>query len=146
MPWPSKWVWKNLKPHEREWLKFLRKNSRGGILLPKTDRHTIDVTCTEHNMTSINNIADICQNIFSPWVQEHVKSINPGAVYWTILTQVSIVHGSSWCLAIQTRIQIAWLPVLHKKVLNQYWSIVQNQNQPQKHHIHVSQKALYKKV
>ena len=30
-------------------MRNLRKNHRGGIILPKTDRLAIDVTCTEHN-------------------------------------------------------------------------------------------------
>ena len=41
---------KNLKnPKQRKIIKH-RKNQIRGILLPRTDRHTIDGTSTEHNM------------------------------------------------------------------------------------------------
>ena len=48
---PLNWVRKSFKKKTtlNRKIRNLRKNHRRGIILPRTDRHAMDVTCTEHN-------------------------------------------------------------------------------------------------
>ena len=55
-------------------IRNLRKNHRGGILLPRMDIHAINITCTEHNIMIIMVYLEFIRHQRVP---KSVKSINP---------------------------------------------------------------------
>ena len=52
----------------------LRKNHRGGILLPWVDTHAIDITSTEHNIANKKSLPRMCETSISPSVCGIYKS------------------------------------------------------------------------